>query len=105
MKRFLMFALIASLGPTSLAYAEGSLLGSATRIAQQAARADSARPVPAAARMDQGSQSGLANAGGMSRKKKFWIVLAAGIGFGAAVYTIDHRVEDNTTSSRGLRKD
>ncbi len=104
MKRFLVFALIAALGPTSLAYAEGSLLGSATRIAQRAARADSTRPVPAAARMDQGSQSGLASSG-MSRKKKFWIVLAAGIGFGAAVYTIDHRVEDNTTSSRGLRKD
>ena len=103
MKRFLLFALIASLGPTSLAYAEGSLLGSATRIAQQAARADSARPVPAAARMDQGSQSGSASS--MSRKKKFLIVLAAGIGFGAAVYTIDRRVEDNTPSSRGLRKD
>jgi hypothetical protein len=39
----------------------------------------------------------------MSRGKKLAIGLGLAVAFGAVVYTIDQKVEDNTPSSRGLR--
>jgi len=41
----------------------------------------------------------------MSRRTKVLIWLAAGVGFAATAYTIDHKVRDDTPSSLGTRKD
>jgi hypothetical protein len=41
----------------------------------------------------------------MSKRMKAIIWLAAGVGFAATAYTIDHKVQDNTPSSLGTRKD
>ena len=40
---------------------------------------------------------------GMSRGKKIVIGAAIAVALAAVVYAIDHGVEDNTPSSRGLR--
>ncbi len=101
MKRLLVFALVASLGNTSLAFAEGALLRSASRAAQQMAQAEAKKPVLAAVQV---GQTGLASSG-LSKGKKILIALVAGIGFAAAAYTIDQRVVDNTPSSLGTRQD
>lgn len=81
-----------------------SLLQSATRLAQQAGR-----QLPAAARAEPSrsatSAQGTLAESGMSRRKKLFIALVAGIGVAAAMYAIDHGVEDNTPSSKGTRKD
>jgi hypothetical protein len=41
----------------------------------------------------------------MSKRMKAIIWLAAGVGFAATAYAIDHKVQDNTPSSLGTRKD
>src|ERR1700674_3815923 len=109
MRRRLMFVLILSLGNTSAAFAGETLLASATRLAREAARAQTpSQTISVAA-----SRSTLALAqqgvpavatSGMSKRKKVIIWVAAGVGFAATVYTIDHKVQDNTLSSLGTRK-
>jgi hypothetical protein len=41
----------------------------------------------------------------MSKSKKFLIAAAAAVGFVAAAYAIDHKVQDVTPSSLGTRED
>ena len=41
----------------------------------------------------------------MSKRKKWFIVIAAVLGVAGGIYAIDHGVEDNTPSSKGTRKD
>jgi hypothetical protein len=113
MRRVLVFALVLWLGNTSAAVAGETLLASASRLAREAARAQALSPTTAVAAsvaprrgtlaLAQG-QAGLASSG-MSRRKKALIWLAAGVGFAATAYTIDHKVLDNTLSSLGTRKD
>ena len=109
MCRVLAFALVLGLGHTSAAVAGETLLASASRLARDAARAEApsrTAPVSAARSTHAVVEQGQNLAGsGMSRRKKALIWLAAGVGFAATAYTIDHKVVDNTLSSLGTRKD
>jgi hypothetical protein len=110
MRRVLVFALVLVSGNTSAAVAGETWLWSASRLAREEARAQppsqtssvaaSGRPLALA----QQAQPGLASSG-MSKRKKVLIWLAAGVGFAATAYTIDHKVRDDTPSSLGTRKD
>jgi hypothetical protein len=112
MKRVLVITLAATLASSSVSFAESSLLASGSRaVKQQVAQKDAPKSKPAlsvsAAQQGQpapGSQPGLTSSG-MGKGKKIMIALAAGIGFAAAVYTIDHNVLDVTPSSLGTRQD
>ena len=110
MRRICAFALVIWFGNTSAALAGETLLESATRFARESARAPApSRTTPGAAprstfALAQQPQAGLASSG-MSKRKKAFIWLAAGVGFAATAYTIDHKVQDNTLSSLGARKD
>lgn len=103
MKRLLAIALVVSLGGASSAWAEGSLLGTGTRIVRQAAAIEG-KAVKPVARAMQAGQPGLETSG-MSKRKKIFIALAIGVGFAATAYTIDHKVLDVTPSSLGQRQD
>ncbi len=95
-----------TLGQVTPALAGGSLLQSATRLAQQAGR-EMPLPValrPAPSRYAAAEQGSLAESG-MSTRKKWLITLVAVLGVAGGIYAIDHGVEDNTPSSKGTRKD
>ena len=110
MRRVIVFALVLWLGNTSAVVAGETPLASATRFAREVARAHAPSPTTAVAAprstlaLAQQGQAGLASSG-MSRRKKALIWLAAGVGFAATAYTIDHKVLDNTLSSLGTRRD
>jgi hypothetical protein len=84
----------------------GSLLQSANRLAQQAARD---LPAPAALRGElrrsTSAQQSTPAESSMSGRKKFLIVFVALVGAAAGMYAIDRGVEDNTPSTKGTRKD
>ena len=120
MKRLLVFVLALSLGQSSVALAGESLLESAKRVTKEMTEAQAASthaprgeksgpvgksPVQAYAALQgpQGQQT-LENSG-MRKRTKFMIALAAVVGFAAAAYTVDNRVEDTTPSSLGTRGD
>ena len=90
------------------AVAAGSLLQSANRLAQQAGRelpaATGVAGRPAPARFAAAEQGTLGESG-MSKRKKFFIAIAAVLGVAGGIYAIDRGVEDNTPSSKGTRKD
>lgn len=116
MSRLLVLALVVSLGNTSVVFAGETLLTSATRIAREAAqtrpaakaRADAlARVEPTALRSYAAAaqaQSG-AEPAGMRKRTKIILFVAGAVGFAAAAYAIDHRVQDVTPSSLGTRED
>ena|SRR5216683_4380747 len=109
MRRRLVFVLILSLSNTSAAFAGETLLASATRLAREAARAQAplqttSVAAPRSTLAMQQEAPALATSG-MSRRTKVLIWLAAGVGFAATAYTIDHKVRDDTPSSLGTRKD
>jgi hypothetical protein len=83
-----------------------SLLQSATRLAQQAARELPTTPARRGevARATTAAQDAQADSG-TGRRKKFWIVAAGLVAAAAGMYAIDRGVEDNTPSTKGTRKD
>src|ERR1700687_2800889 len=106
MRRVLVVALVLLLGHQPAAVAGETLLASAARLAREAARAQApsqttavSAPRGTLALAQQGLPS-LASSS-MSRRRKMLIWLAAGVGFAATAYTIDHKVQDNTPSSLG----
>jgi hypothetical protein len=111
MRRSLACALVLWLGNTSTALAGETLLASATRLAREAARVQApsqttsvAAPHGTFALAQQGQQPTLATSGA-SKRTKVIVWLAAGVGFAATAYVIDHKVRDDTPSSLGTRKD
>lgn len=105
MNRSLVLVLVLSLGHVSTALAGETFLASATRIARAMARNQpSSQPKAAARTMVFAEQAGLASSG-MSRKSKIMFAVVAAAGFAVTAYTIDHKVQDNTPSSLGTRKD
>lgn len=104
MKLLRLVVLTAAVASTQVspALAE-SLLQSGARLAQQAGRQLPARPElrrsATAATQDAPAE------GGMSRRKKLFLVVAALVAAGAGMYAIDRGVEDNTPSTKGTRKD
>lgn len=111
MSRLLVFVLVFSLGHSSVALAGGTLLASGIRITRRVAET----PVPTAGNAvaakpaipDAGLQSAQAQpdptAGGMRKRTKVLVGLAATVAFVGGLYLIDHGVEDNTPSSLGKR--
>ena len=104
MKRMMALALVCLLGSASGAFAEGALLSSATRHAAEMGRTEARRPVAAAAVQTQQTGPTLESSG-MRKRTKILIALAAGVGFVATIYTIDHHVLDVTPSTLGTRQD
>jgi len=119
MNRLLVFALVASIGNASAAFAGESILTSGARHAQQLAVADasakSATPVatPAGATVTVGqkatpsfqAEGGTLSKSGMSKSKKLLIYAAIGAGFTASAFAIDRHDLNLTPSSLGTRKD
>ena len=119
MNRLLVFALVASVGSASAAFAEESLLTSGARHIQQIAIAESvasttaASTIPAGAAVSIGQkpvpalQAGQATlkGSGLRKRTKWMIALGLGAGFAAGAWTIDHKVIDVTPSSLGTRLD
>ena len=127
MNRLVVLTLIASVGSGSLAFAGESLAQSGSRIIREAeaqavatgtvaATSSPASPIvvgqastwmnriggvsPAALQ----GQPVLSNSG-LRERTKVLIYLAAGVGFAATAYAIDHKVLNVTPSSLGTRKD
>ncbi len=124
MIRLLVFTLIASLGSGSAALAGETLVQSAARIVGEATQATGAATSSStssiaashaatwATRIPAGTNEALLQAqgpvlsnSGMRKRTKVLIYLAAGVGFAATAYAIDHKVLDVTPSSLGTRKD
>ncbi len=129
MKRLLMLTLAVSMANVSAAFAGETLLESAGRVARETARtlavkdavvdpvttrAERLATVPSFAAALPVAQSGPAvlaqqapglEASGMSGARKALIAIVTGVVVAGAMWTIDHKVEDNTPSSHGLRVD
>ena len=125
MRRFVLFALICSVGNSSAAFAGETLLGSAARIVREVDREQPAPVVkslvqhhpfvpsfaqrarvgqlPSGVFAQQGA--GPLSASGVSKRTKVLIFVAAAVGFVGAAYKIDHSNEDPTPSSAGTRED
>lgn len=90
------------LGPALPAFAEGPVAASARRQAIQAVRQTPGAASKSPARAANAAQGSLATSG-ISKGKKILLAVAVGVGIAGAMWAIDHGVEDNTPSSRGLR--
>ena len=101
MKRFFVFVTVLMVAAPAPTWAEGTLMQSAVRAAQNLARTS-----PAAARAEQAAQQapGLESSG-LSKRTKIMIAIGAAAAFAAVAYSIDRGVVNNTPSSLGTRKD
>lgn len=121
MKRLLVFALLASVGNTSLVFAEESLLRAGTRHVQQLSRSETtstsaaktpivAAPIvkigqaPVAPALQGGGPQTLQTSG-MGKGTKWLIAVGAALAVVGSMYAIDQSVEDSTPSSAGTRRD
>jgi len=120
MNRLLAFALVASIGNASAAFAGETILTSGARHAQELAVADAAATstavaatAPAGAIVKVGqkatpsfqAEGGTLSKSGMGKGKKTMIYAGLAAAFVLTVWTIDHNVLDITPSSLGTRKD
>lgn len=119
MNRLLVFALVASIGNVSAAFAGEGLLASGARHVQQIAVSDVVAPsatvatLPAGAAVTVGQKPAVAfqaqgatlSKSGMKKSTKALLYIGLAVGFAASVWTIDHNVLDVTPSSLGTRKD
>jgi len=101
MKRLAVFVAVAMLADAAPTWAQGTLVESLMRAAQNLART-APRPV----RATQTQQApGLETASGLSKRTKIMIAIGAAAGFAAVAYSIDRNVVDSTPSTLGTRKD
>jgi hypothetical protein len=119
MNRLLVFALVASIGNVSAAFAgEGLLTSGARHVQQMAASSPLSMPAPASTasagttvtagqkvQPSYQAEAGTLSKSGMSKSKKMLIYVGLAVGFAASVWTIDHHVLDVTPSSLGTRQD
>ena len=122
--RLLVLSLIACVGSGSIAFAEEGRLESGSRIVREVGRVQGplaaastrtivasqvVRPVnrfdPARSEAREGQEQPVLSKTGMQKRTKIMLYLAAGVGFGATAYTIDHKVLNVTPSTLGTRKD
>ncbi len=103
--RVLVLSGVMVAGQVPAAFAEGSLVQSAIRMAEQSGRQAASLPPRAPAARSAAAQGGNLATSGMSKGRKWLVALAAGLGVAGAMYAIDHSVLDNTPSSLGTRKD
>ena len=113
MKRFVAFALVATIANATAAFAGESLLTTGTRHVQQIAARDGV-PAPASTQAPAPGQKPVAayqgqnptlSKSGMEKGKKMLLYVGLAAGFAASVWTIDHHVLDVTPSSLGTRQD
>ena len=125
MKRLVAFTVIASFAGSYVAFAGETLVQSASRIAQEAAKAQTvaaetvvaAQPIaashaslwatrinPAGTVAEQGGGSVLSQSK-LRKRTKAMIFIGLGAGFAASAWVIDHKVQDITPSSQGKRQD
>ena len=121
MHRLLVFALVASIGNVSVAFAGESILKSGARHVQQMAAAEATIPaqapvpaaLPAGAVVQVGEKAtpayqqdgGNLSKSGMKKSTKMMIYAGIAVGFVASLWAIDHNVLDITPSSLGTRQD
>ena len=119
MNRLLVFALVASIGNVSAAFAGEGLLASGARHVQQLAVTDTVASSTAAATLPTGAvvtvgqkaapafqtQGATLSKSGMKKSTKMMLYLGLAVGFAASVWTIDRNVLNVTPSSLGTRKD
>ena len=107
MRRLVVLVLIASFANTSLALAGESLRGVAERVTKQQASASAKASVTTQAKknLSLAQEASAVSSSSMGKGKKILIFLAAGLGVAGMAYMIDHKVEDNTPSSLGIRED
>ena len=123
MNRLLVFALVASIGNVSAAFAGEGLLASGARHVQQLAVTDTvasstasstaAATLPTAEVVTVGqkavpafqAQGATLSKSGMKKSTKMMLYLGLAVGFAASVWTIDRNVLNVTPSSLGTRKD
>lgn len=122
MKRLLVFALVASMGSTSLVFAEESLLKSGSRHVQQLSGSETSSAVTAAkkpvlstpivtvgksavAPALQGGGGQTLQTSGIGKGRKWLLAIGAAVAVAGSMYAIDQRVEDTTPSSLGTRRD
>lgn len=124
MSRLVVVVLILSLGSASGAYAGETLLGVAARVARETAPNQAAEGAKSAANARERAVRGFAlatapgqfrsatmmqepavSSSGMRKRTKVLIYLAATVGVVGSWYIIDHKVEDNTPSTLGTRRD
>lgn len=121
MHRLLVFALVASIGNASVAFAGESILKSGARHVQQitAAEATPSAQAAAPAALPAGTvvqvgkkvtpsfqqEGGNLSKSGMRKSTKLMLYAGLAVGFVASVWAIDHHVLDITPSSLGTRQD
>jgi hypothetical protein len=119
MNRLLVFAVVASIGNVSAAFAEDSLLKSGARHVQQIASVESVASATTASTILAGgvvslgkepapafqAEQGTLVKSGMRKRTKLMIAIGLGVGFAASAWVIDHNVLDVTPSSLGTRQD
>ena len=121
MHRLLVFALVASIGNVSVAFAGESIMKSGTRHVQQLAAAEATTSVqasapaavPAGAVVTVGKkatpsfqeQGGNLSKSGMRKSTKIMLYAGLAVAFVGSVWAIDHHVLDITPSSLGTRQD
>ncbi len=123
--RPLVFALIVSIGSSSMALAGEGLLQSGSRIVAQAVqtkatvdtqtatdtRSAGSKALALVNRIDRPLAASSTTAqqtlseSGMKKRNKVLLFIAIGAGFAGAAYAIDHSVLDITPSSLGQRRD
>jgi len=102
MKRLVVFVAVAMLADAAPTWAQGTLVDSAMRAAQNLART---APRPVRATQTPQQAPGLETASGLSKRTKIMIAIGAAAGFAAVAYSIDRNVVDSTPSTLGTRKD
>ena len=115
MRRVLLLTLIFSVAAAPVALADGPLVTSAKRAAQELAKAE---PMPGAAVSPHAAvsvapgETALAEAAtaatqdaGISTSGKMWLLVGVGAVLAGTMWAIDHGVEDRTFSSLGTRED
>jgi hypothetical protein len=108
MKRLVVFVVVFSMGYAPLAFAEGPLLASARRAAQELSvtagnDVEQGQPGADTSLRAAGVQQGSSESGG--RNLKLWVGLGLLGVLVATMKSIDSNVEDNTPSSRRARQD
>lgn len=120
MKRVVIFALVMACGSASSVRAGDSLLKAGTRHVQQLVESGAAADVGAAAGGATARRAGFARTeasaavqdaprtlqgSGIRKRTKVLIALGMAAGLAGSVYAIDGRVENNTPSTLGTRRD
>lgn len=113
MNRVVAIGLVLALGHSSLALAEESLLGAASRRAAEASAVTMpvtpAKPVtgqPLVQSYAAQAQGGTTlQSSGLRKRTKWMIGLALAAGFVGGITVIDGKVENNTPSTLGTRQD